>query len=80
MGSVEPLLALVGSVLGRTVEKAVTSWVNVLVSVIPAWPIGKAMNSTCPQCLLRAAMRGAYGLGFELGVAAEVPAESDFDE
>ena len=75
-----PLLALVGSVLGRTVEKAVTRWVSVLVSVIPAWPIGKAMNSTCSQCLLRAAMRGGvlHGLGFEL--TAEVPAKSDCDD
>ena len=34
--------------------------VRVLVSVVPAWPIGKATNSTRPQYLLRAAIRGEY--------------------
>jgi len=77
-----PLLALVGSTRGRAVEKAVTSCMSVFVSVTPAWYIGKAMNSTGPQCLLRAAMRGGVlrGLGFELGVASKVPAISDFDD
>jgi hypothetical protein len=33
---------------------------RVLASVVPAWPMGRAMNSTRPQCLLRAATRGEY--------------------
>ncbi len=59
-GNESPLLVLDLSVIGRTVEKAVVSLFRVLVSVVPAWPTGKAMNSTLPQYLLRAATRGAY--------------------
>ncbi len=29
-------------------------------SVVPAWPIGKAKNSILPQYFLRAAIRGEY--------------------
>ncbi len=82
MGSVMPLLALVGSALGRTVEKAVTRWVSVFVSVILAWPIGKAMGLHVSPVSLENRDEGGVlrGLGFELGVAAEIPAKSDFDD
>jgi hypothetical protein len=59
-GNESPLLVLELPVIGRTVEKAVVSWWRVLVSVIPAWPMGKAMNSTLPQYRRRASSRGAY--------------------
>ncbi len=52
------LLARYLSTDGRAVEKAVVRWYRVLVSVLPAWPIGKTTNSTLPQNFLRAAMRG----------------------
>ena len=42
------LLARDLSTLGRTVEKAAVRWSRVLVSVIPAWPMGKAINYTRP--------------------------------
>jgi hypothetical protein len=48
------------SIDDRTVEKAAVRWSRVLVSVVIAWPIGTAINSTLPQYLLRAAMRGEY--------------------
>jgi hypothetical protein len=37
------------STLGLTAEKAVVRWSRVLVSMVPAWPMRKAMNSTRPQ-------------------------------
>ena len=43
-----PLLVRDLSTDGRTVEKAAVRWSRVLVSVVPAWPIGKATNSTLP--------------------------------
>ena len=43
-----PQLARDLSTDGRTVEKAAVRWSRVLVSVVPAWPIGKATNSTLP--------------------------------
>jgi len=55
-----PLLARDLSTVGWTVEKAAVRWSRVLVSVVPAWPMGKTINSTRPQYLLRAAMRGEY--------------------
>ena len=55
-----PLLARDLSTDGRTVEKAAVRWSSVLVSVVPAWPIGKATNSTRPQYFVRAAMREEY--------------------
>ncbi len=55
-----PLLARDLSTVGWTVEKAAVSYSRVLVSVVPAWPMGKAMNSTLPQHLRRAAMKGEY--------------------
>ena len=55
-----PLLARDLSTDGRTVEKTEVRWFRVLVSVVPGWPIGKAINSTLPQYLLRAAIRGEY--------------------
>jgi hypothetical protein len=55
-----PLLARNLSTVGQTVEKAAVRCSRVLVSVVPAWPMGKAMNSTLPQYFLRAAMRGEY--------------------
>jgi hypothetical protein len=54
------LLARDLSADGRTVEKAAVRWSRILVSVVPAWPIGKATNSTLPRYFLRAAMRGEY--------------------
>jgi len=57
-----PLLAREGSTRGRTVEKAAVRWVRVAVRVAPECPMGKTKNSTRPQCLLRAAMRGEYFL------------------
>ncbi len=48
------------STVGRAVEKAAVRCSRVLVSVVPVWPMGKAMNSTRPQYLLRAAMRREY--------------------
>jgi len=41
-----PMLAREFSTNCRTVEKAAVRWFGVLVSVVPAWPIGKATNST----------------------------------
>ena len=55
-----PLLARALSNEGRTVEKAAVRWFRVLVSVVPAWPIGKTTNSTRPHYFLRAAIRGEY--------------------
>ena len=55
-----PLLARVLSTVGQTVEKAAGRWSRVMVSVVPAWPIRKAMNSTRSQYLLRVAMRGGH--------------------
>ena len=53
-----PMLARDLSTDIRTVEKAAVRWYRVLVSVVPTWPLGKAINSTLSQYLLRAAMRG----------------------
>ena len=68
--------------VGRTVKKAAMGWSRVLMCVVPALPMGKAMNSTRPQYLLRAAMRGGVFLGLldELSVAAEVLAKADLDD
>ena len=54
------LLAHDLSTEGRTVAKATVRWSRVLVSVVTAWPIGKAKNFTRPQYFLRAAMRAEY--------------------
>ena len=77
-----PLLARDLSTEGWAVEKAAVRLFRVLVSVVSAWSIGKAINSTLSQHLLRAAIRGEYFsvFFFELGVAAEVHAEADLDE
>ena len=45
---------------GRTVEKAAVRCSRVLMSVAPAWPIGRAMSSTRSQYFLRAAIGGGY--------------------
>jgi hypothetical protein len=47
-GLAAPLLVRVLSTFGRTVEKAAVRWSRVLVSVVPAWSIGKAIKSTRP--------------------------------
>ena len=47
-GLTTPLLARDLSTLGRTVEKAAVGWSRFLVSVVSAWPMGKAINSTRP--------------------------------
>ncbi len=54
------LVAPVRSTRGLAVENATVRWFRVGMSVVPARPMGKAMNSTDPQCFLRAAMRGMY--------------------
>ena len=59
-GLAAPLLARDPSTVGRTVEKAAVSWSRVMVSVVPAWPMEKAMNFTRPEYILRAAKRGEY--------------------
>ncbi len=58
VGWVVPVLALAWSASWRAVEKAAVRWTRVLESVVPAWPMGIATNSTLPQCFLRAATRG----------------------
>ena len=60
LGCDVPLLALVWSALERTVENAVVRWSRVLVSVVPACPMGMAKNFTLPRYCLRAATRGEY--------------------
>ena len=55
-----PLLARDRSTEGLTVESAAVRWSNVLVSVVPAWPMGTATNSTLPQYFLRAARNVEY--------------------
>ncbi len=62
--------------VGRTVEKAAVMCSRVLVSVVPAWPMGKAMNSNLPHYFRRAAMRREYFSVFlvEVSVAADVSA------
>ncbi len=55
-----PLLARDRSAQGLTMENAAVRWSSVLVSVVPAWPMGTATNSTLPQYFLRVAMRGEY--------------------
>ena len=47
-GLAAPLLARDLSTAGQTVEKAAMSLSRVLVSVVPEWPVGKAMNYTRP--------------------------------
>ncbi len=65
-------------------EKAAVRWSRVVVSVVPAWPIGKATNSTRPQCFLRAAMRGEYFLvlfvASLVSQPSEIPGEADLDD
>jgi hypothetical protein len=80
---VSPLMVRDLSAVGRTVEKAVVRWSRVLVSVVPACPIGNAMKSTLPQYRLRAAIRGrgeVRVLLVELIFAAEVSAYADLDD
>jgi hypothetical protein len=60
VGWVVPVLALTWSADGRAVEKAAVRWARVLETVVPAWPMGIATNSTLPQCFLRATTRGEY--------------------
>ncbi len=59
-GLAAPLLARDLSTLGRPVEKATVRWSRVLVSVVPEWPMGKAMSSTRRHYLLGAAIRGEH--------------------
>jgi hypothetical protein len=70
--------------VGRTVEKAAVRWSRVMVSVVPAWPLGKAMNSTQTQYLLSSegCDEGGVFLGLlvELTLAAEVLAKADLDD
>jgi len=61
-----PSRVLVRSGLGRTVENAAVRWSRVLLSVVPACPMGMATNSTHPQYCLRAATRGEYFSVFSL--------------
>ncbi len=57
-----PLVALMRSTRGQAVENAAVRWFRVAMSVVPACPMGKAMNYTDPQYFLGAAMRGMYML------------------
>jgi hypothetical protein len=59
-GFAASLLARDLSTVGRAVEKAAVRWCRVLVSVVPEWPMGKAMNYARPKYLPRAAKRGEY--------------------
>jgi len=54
------VLALAWSALGRTVEKAAVRWSRVLVSVVPACPMGMATNSILSQYFLSAVTRKQY--------------------
>jgi hypothetical protein len=63
------------------VEKAAVRWSRVLASVVPAWPIGKATNSTRPRCFLKTEMKGEYFLLFrDIIVAVEGSEKCDLDE
>ena len=74
-GLVAPMLARLCSTVGRTTEKAAVRCSRVLVSVVPARPMGKAMNSTRSHNIRRAATRGSIFRSFvDFDVAAEVPA------
>jgi hypothetical protein len=55
------------------VEKAAVSWSRVLVSVVLAWPMGKAMSSNIPS---EGCNEGGVFIGLlvEINVAAEVHA------
>ena len=64
MGCVVPLQALAWSVPGRTMENAAVRSSRVLVSVVPACPMGMARKSTLPNYFLRAATTSEYFLGF----------------
>jgi hypothetical protein len=44
-----PLLARAFSIVWRTVKKAAVKWSRVLVSVLPAWQMGKAKISSVPN-------------------------------
>jgi hypothetical protein len=44
-----PLLSRDLSTVGRTVEKAAVRCSRVLVSVVPAWPMGKAITPPVPS-------------------------------
>ena len=59
-GSMMPLLSLACARCGRTAEKEAVGLLRVDVSIVPACPIGKAINSILPQYFLRASMRGEY--------------------
>jgi hypothetical protein len=75
-----PVLVRVFSTFVRTAEKTAVRWSRILVSVVSAWPMGKAKNSTRLQYLLRAAMRGGgeyFRFFLDLNVAAEVPTKAD---
>ena len=83
MVCVVPLMALVWSVLGRTVENAAVRWSRILVSVVLACPMGMLTKSPPPKYFLRAATRGGgelVGLLCVLFVALEVSGESSLYE
>ena len=64
MGLKASLLARDLSTVSRTVEKVAVRWSRVLVGMVSVWLMGKAMNSSLPQYVLRAAMRGGFLLVF----------------
>jgi len=74
-----PMLALACSTWGWTVDKAAVKWSKAALSVVLACMIGKATNSTLPQCFLMAAMRGGVFLYFicELDIAIEADLNDD---
>ena len=52
-----PMWARVLSSFNWTMEKAAVCWSRVQVIVVPTWPMGRAINFTRPQYLLKAAKR-----------------------
>ena len=82
MGCVVSILALMWSILWRTVENAAGRTSRVLVNVLPACPLGMATNSNLSQYFLRAATRGGVLLGLlrVFLVASDVSGEPNLYE
>jgi hypothetical protein len=59
-GSRNCLLARLRSISGIVAARAWASWRCVSASVVPAWPIGMATNSTFRHTSLSALTRGMY--------------------
>ena len=78
-GMLAPLPARDLSTFGRTAAKAAVSWSRVRVSVVHAWPIGKAhkLHPSPISSKGRQEMEVLLVLLLELNVATKVPAEVD---